>query len=72
MHARTEFVDEGQYDSKGLGDKRHLLRMWLSPRNSRQLSAEDGFFREKHAGVVRGGFPNWGGEKLFQTPAVDV
>jgi hypothetical protein len=67
MHARTEFAD-GDTDET----KRHLLRMWLSPKNSRQLNDADGFFLERCAGQVRGGFPSHTGEFIYQTPAVDV
>ena len=67
MHARTEFVDGDTEETK-----RHLLRMWLSPKNSRQLSDGDGFFQVKDQGEVRGGFPCWDGKRLYQTPAVDV
>ena len=67
MHARTEFVDGDTEETK-----RHLLRMWLSPNNSRQLSEGDGFFQVKDKGEVRGGFPCWDGKRLYQTPAVDV
>ena len=67
MHARTEFID-GDTDET----KRHLLRMWLSPKNSRQLNDGDGFFLDRCAGIVRGGFPSHTGEFIYQTPAVDV
>lgn len=67
MHARTEFIDGDTNETK-----RHLLRMWLSPKNSRQLNDGDGFFLDRCAGNVRGGFPSHTGEFIYQTPAVDV
>ena len=67
MHARTEFFDGDRDETK-----RHLLRMWLSPKNSRQLNDADGFFLERCAGRVRGGFPSQTGEFIYHTPAVDV
>jgi hypothetical protein len=68
FHARTEFVDGDTEDTK-----RHLLRMWLSPYNSRQLNPRLEFFADKTAGVVRGGFPsNNPGSFLYKTPAVDL
>ena len=67
MHARTEFVD-GETDDT----KRHLLRMWLSPTNSRQLNAACGFFLNHASGELRGGFWSHTGKFLYQTPAVDL
>jgi hypothetical protein len=67
FHARTEFIDG---DTEGT--TRHLLRMWLSPRNSRQLNPSCGFFADKTEGAVRGGFPSSTGKFVYETPAVDV
>ena len=62
LHTRTAFED-----FKSVGQKRHLMRLWLSPPNSRPLS--NGFipfYRNVAAGAVRGGFPGQGDMK-FQT-----
>ncbi|KAK4501513.1 hypothetical protein PRZ48_007322 [Zasmidium cellare] len=67
FHARTEFKDGDTEDTK-----RHQLRMWLAPKNSRELSPSCGFFADKTAGVVRGGFPGATDELLYETPAVDL
>lgn len=67
MHARTAFIDGSTDDTK-----RHLLRMWLSPNNSRDLNERCGFFLNHSAGEVRGGFPCHTGQYLYETPAVDI
>lgn len=63
LHSRTDFEDWPEEDRK-----RHLLRMWLSMPNSRELSplmAE--FYRDTRAGTVRGGFPSRTGIHSFET-----
>ena len=53
LHARTPFED---HDDPAR--RRHLLRMWLSVKNSRPLSPLLGkIYRDQRAGAVRGGFP---------------
>ncbi|MBF0277184.1 MAG: TauD/TfdA family dioxygenase [SAR324 cluster bacterium] len=64
MHKRTAFEDYSE-----MNKKRHLLRLWLSPPNSRPLS--DGFkpfFRDVNAGAVRGGFPGEGDPQFSTIP----
>jgi hypothetical protein len=63
LHTRTAFED---HDAPAR--KRHLLRLWLSPPNSRALP--DGFapfFRDIRPGAPRGGFPGHGEERRFAT-----
>lgn len=67
MHARTEFEDGETEDTK-----RHLIRMWLSPSNSRRLNPKLEFFENKDPGVVRGGFPCHTGQHLYETVATDL
>ena len=63
LHSRTEFEDFEEQDRK-----RHLLRMWLSPSNSRELSPLMGaIYRDQTAGAVRGGFPSRTGRHSFET-----
>lgn len=65
MHARTEFEDGNTEESK-----RHLLRLWLCPNNSRKLSSEVvDFYRDASPGVVRGGFHNQTDMFVFETDA---
>lgn len=64
-HSRTEFEDFDEPDRK-----RHLLRMWLSVPNSRELSpAMSPIYRDQRSGAVRGGFPSRTGEHSFATVA---
>ncbi|WP_158215222.1 TauD/TfdA family dioxygenase [Candidimonas nitroreducens] len=64
-HARTGFVDFDEPDRK-----RHLLRMWLSVPNSRELSPQMGaLYRDRSVGAVRGGFPSRTGTHSFETVA---
>lgn len=64
-HSRTEFEDFDDADSK-----RHLLRMWLSVPNSRELSpAMSPIYRDQRGGAVRGGFPSHTGQHSFATVA---
>lgn len=64
-HSRTEFEDFDEPDRK-----RHLLRMWLSVPNSRELSpAMSPIYRDQSGGAVRGGFPSRTGAHSFATVA---
>lgn len=63
LHTRTAYEDY-----KDESRRRHLLRLWFSPPNSRPLS--DGFkpfFCDVGAGAVRGGFPSHENNIVFQT-----
>jgi len=63
LHTRTAFDD---FDDEGL--KRHLLRLWFSPANSRELPASfKPFFGDISAGAKRGGFPGHGERMVFET-----
>ncbi len=65
LHSRTEFEDFDEPDRK-----RHLLRMWLSVPNSRELSPLLGtIYQEQASGAVRGGFPSRTGSYSFETVA---
>ena len=68
MHSRTGFDDYEDEDRK-----RHLLRMWLSVENSRELSPAMGtIYQNQQSGAVRGGFPSRTGTYSFETvPARD-
>jgi hypothetical protein len=62
-HARTEFEDFDEEDSK-----RHLLRMWLSMPTTRALSPGlKAIYQDQRAGAVRGGFPSRTGSHSFET-----
>jgi hypothetical protein len=63
LHARTEFVDGDTEETK-----RHLLRMWLAPFNSRKLSERVvDFYRDQTPGAVRGGFYSQTGKVVYET-----
>lgn len=63
LHARTEFDDFDEPDRK-----RHLLRMWLSTPNSRDLNPQMGYvYRNLQGGTVRGGFPSRTGKVVHET-----
>jgi hypothetical protein len=63
MHARTEFQDGDTEETK-----RHLLRIWISPPNSRKLSSDVvDFYRDQRPGCVRGGFPSQVGKFVYET-----
>jgi len=63
LHTRTEFEDY-----KDAERKRHLLRLWFSPPNSRALdSSFKPFFKDTRPGAVRGGFPGHSEKIRFQT-----
>lgn len=62
-HSRTAFEDHEEEDKK-----RHLLRMWLSVPNSRELSPlMSAIYQDQSAGAVRGGFPSRTGTYSFET-----
>jgi hypothetical protein len=62
-HARTEFVD---HDNPA--KSRHLLRLWLSAKNTRPLpEGWKTIFRDCAPGAVRGGYPAVEGELTFTT-----
>ncbi|MSQ52052.1 MAG: TauD/TfdA family dioxygenase [Betaproteobacteria bacterium] len=63
LHGRTGFEDYEEPDRK-----RHLLRLWLAPPNSRPLSPLMGeFFRDARPGAVRGGYPPSSGRVVFES-----
>jgi len=63
LHARSEFEDHQEPDRK-----RHLLRMWLSVPNSRDLDPKLGYvYRNLQGGAVRGGFPSRSGNLIYET-----
>jgi hypothetical protein len=63
LHLRTGFVDWDEPERK-----RHLLRIWLSLPNNRQLpEGFAGFFGDVRAGAVRGGYASRDGQYRFAT-----
>ena len=67
-HARTEFEDDPK-----MSQRRHLLRLWLAPPNSRPLSPlMYGIYPDQKPGVERGGFPSRVGHFTYETVASDV
>lgn len=67
-HARTEFEDYPEPERR-----RHLLRMWLSLPNTRELSAGmAAIYRDQRGGTVRGGFPSRVDTPLYETIASDL
>ena len=63
LHMRTAFEDYAEPDRR-----RHLMRLWLAPWNSRELSpAFAPFYGETAAGVLRGGHPAHGNDVVFET-----
>lgn len=63
MHARTEFEDGDTEETK-----RHLLRVWLCPPNSRKLSpGVVDFYRDETPGSLRGGFHSQTGTYCYET-----
>ena len=63
LHSRTAFEDWPEEDRK-----RHLLRMWLSMPNTRELSPAMGaIYQDQRGGAVRGGFPSRTGTHSFAT-----
>ena len=66
-HARTEFEDWAEADRK-----RHLLRLWLAPANSRALHAGmKEFYKDVRPGAVRGGFPSHVEKPVFETKVAE-
>ena len=64
LHSRSAFEDWPEPDQR-----RHLLRMWLSVANSRELSPlMSAIYRDQHAGALRGGFPSRTGGYRYETP----
>ena len=65
VHSRTHFEDFPERDRR-----RHLLRMWLSVPNSRELGpAMATIYRDQGSGAVRGGFPSRSGGHVYETAA---
>lgn len=63
LHMRTEFEDYPEP-----ARRRHLMRLWLSLPNGRELSpAFAPFYRDTRAGAVRGGHPGHGDDVVFET-----
>lgn len=63
LHTRTAFTDHAEPDLK-----RHLLRLWFSPANSRELPKSfKPFFGDISPGAKRGGFPGHGDGIVFET-----
>jgi hypothetical protein len=63
FHMRTEFAD---HDDPAR--KRHLLRIWLSLPNTRELPASfASFFGDVSAGAARGGSPSRSPDPVFHT-----
>ncbi|MEB0039290.1 MULTISPECIES: TauD/TfdA family dioxygenase [unclassified Pseudomonas] len=66
MHSRSEFEDWPNEPER----KRHLLRMWLSMPNTRELSPlMSALYQDQRGGTVRGGFPSRTGSHSFETVA---
>ena len=62
-HSRSEYEDYEEPDRK-----RHLLRMWLSMPNTRELSPlMSAIYPNQKGGVVRGGFPSRTGAHTYMT-----
>ena len=67
-HARTGFEDYPEPERR-----RHLLRMWLSVPNSRELSPLMGaIFKDQSSGAVRGGFPSRVDKPVYETVVSDI
>jgi hypothetical protein len=63
LHMRTEFEDFPEAEKR-----RHLLRLWMSLPNGRELSpAFAPFYGDTRAGAVRGGHPGHGDDVVFET-----
>ena len=63
LHLRTEFTDWDEPERK-----RHLLRIWLSMPNNRELpDSFGGFFGDVSAGALRGGYESRDGHLRFHT-----
>ena len=63
LHLRTGFTDWEESERR-----RHLLRVWIAPPNSRRLpDTFAGFFGDVSAGAVRGGYSSRSAEPVFHT-----
>ena len=63
LHPRTAVTDHAEPDLK-----RHLLRLWFSPANSRELPESfKPFFGDTSPGAKRGGFPGHEDGMVFET-----
>lgn len=63
LHSRTAFEDYNEEDRR-----RHLLRIWLSVKNSRPLNESmHTLFRNQSCGAVRGGYPSRDGRRFYET-----
>jgi hypothetical protein len=63
LHMRTEFEDYPEMEKR-----RHLMRLWMSLPNGRELSPGfEPFYRDTRAGAVRGGHPGHGDDIVFET-----
>jgi hypothetical protein len=63
LHMRTEFEDYPETEKR-----RHLMRLWVSLPNGRELSpAFAPFYGDTRAGAVRGGHPGHGDDVIFET-----
>lgn len=67
-HARSGFEEYPEPERC-----RHLLRMWLSVPNSRELSPLMGaIFKDQSSGAVRGGFPSRGNKPVYETAVSNI
>jgi hypothetical protein len=67
-HARTGFEDWPEPERR-----RHLLRLWLAPPNSRRLSDEmTAIYQDPSPGAARGGFPAYDRARVFETVLADA
>jgi hypothetical protein len=67
-HARTGFEDWPEPERR-----RHLLRLWLAPPNSRRLSDEmTAIYQDPSPGATRGGFPAYDRARVFETVLADA
>lgn len=66
LHSRTEFDDYEDPDKR-----RHLIRLWLSVPNSRKLNdSMNAIYRDRSPGAVRGGFPAFTAQRVYETPTI--
>jgi hypothetical protein len=67
-HARTGFEDFQEPERR-----RHLLRMWLSVPNSRELSPlMAAIYKDRSPGAVRGGFPSRVSQPVYETVVSEI
>jgi hypothetical protein len=67
-HARTGFEDYPEPERR-----RHLLRMWLSVPNSRELSPlMEAIYKDQSSGAVRGGFPSRVDKPVYETVVSEI